>query len=88
MAAKLTTEQSDALHQSGDSLPLVDPKTEKVYVLVDQSIHQQAMAALQQQREVDMAAIRRGLADADAGRTMTLEESEARTDAALARLSR
>lgn len=86
MATKLTTEQSDALHQSGESLPLVDPKTEKVYVLVDQSIHQQAMAALEHQREADMTAIRQGIADMEAGRVMTLEESQARTEAALAQL--
>ena len=84
MAAKLTMEQSDALHQHGDSLPLVDPRTERIYVLVDQSVHQQAMAALQRQRDDDITAIQRGIDDMEAGRVMTLEESKARTTAALA----
>lgn len=79
MIAKLTAEQSDALHQSDKSLSLIDPKTEKVYVLVDQTIHVRAMEALKQQEEA-VAAIRRGIA----GRVMTLEESQTRTEAALA----
>jgi len=86
MAAKLTNEQSDALHQSGDSLPLVDPKTEKVYVLVDQTVHLRAMAALHQQQKEDMSAIQRGIDDMEGGRVMTLEESKARTEDALAQL--
>jgi predicted transcriptional regulator len=86
MAAKLTIEQSEALHQSGDSLPMVDPKTERIYLLVDQSVHQQAMEALQRQRDDDMAAIQQGIDDMEAGRVMTLEESKARTEAALAKL--
>lgn len=84
MATKLTIEQSDALHQHGDSLPLVDPRTEKVYILVDQSVHQQAMAALRRQRRDDMTAIQQGIDDMEAGQVMTLEESKARTTAALA----
>lgn len=42
MKAQLTTEQSEALNQSGDPLPFVDPSTHRVYVLVDQYVHQQA----------------------------------------------
>ena len=87
MKAQLTTEQSDALNQSGDPLSLVDPRTHRVYVLVDQRIHQQAMDALQRQRDEDEAAIRQGLDEMHTGRGMSLDESRARTSEALARMS-
>ncbi len=87
MKAQLTTEQSDALNQSDDPLSLVDPRTNRVYVLVDESVHQQAMDALQRQRDEDMAAIQQGLDDVHAGRGMSLDVSRARTLDALARLS-
>jgi len=75
------------MNQSGDPLSLVDPRTHRVYVLVDQGVHQQAMDALRRQRDDDAAAIQRGLDDMHAGRGMSLEESRARTGEALAQLS-
>ena len=87
MKAQLTIEQSNALNQSGDPLSLVDPRTQRVYVLVDQGVHQQAMDALQRQRDEDAVAIQQGLDDMHAGRGMSLDESRARTGEALARLS-
>ena len=87
MKAQLTTEQSEALNQSGGPLSLVDPKTHRVYVLVDQCVHQHAMEALQRQRDEDEAAIRQGLDDMHTGRGMPLDESRARTSEALARMS-
>jgi len=74
------------MNQSGDPLSLVDPRTHKVYVLVDQGVHQQAMDALRRQRDDDAAAIQQGLDDMHAGRGMSLEESRARTGEALGRL--
>lgn len=87
MKSQLTTEQSDALNRSGDPLSLVEPRTHKVDVLVDQSVYQQAMAALQRQRDEDALAIQQGLDDMHAGRGMLLDESRARTCEALARLT-
>ena len=87
MKTQLTIEQSDALLKSGEPLPLIDPRTARVYVLVDQSTHEQAMDALRRQRSDDEAAIQQGIDDTEAGRGMSLEESRARTNAALARLS-
>lgn len=87
MKAQLTTEQSEALNQSADPLSLVDPRTDRVYVLVDQCVHQQAMDALQRQRDEDEASIRQGLDDMHTGRGMSLDESRARTSEALARMS-
>ena len=86
MKAQLTIEQSDAMNQGGDPLSLVDPRTHRVYVLVDQDVHQQAMDALRRQRGDDAAAIQQGLDDMHAGRGMSLEESRARTGEALGRL--
>ena len=72
MIAKLTPEKAQALHASGEnSIPVVDPTTNHVYVVVDQAKHEQAMQAL---RELETArAIREGLADAEAGRSIPLE---------------
>jgi hypothetical protein len=87
MKAQLTIEQSDVLNRGGDPLSLVDPGTDKVYVLVDQYLHWQAMDALQRQRDADEAAIRQGLDDMDTGQRMSLDESRVRTREALAHLS-
>jgi predicted transcriptional regulator len=70
---KLTDEQSQALHQAGDELPILDPSTNKFYVVVEQSVHEQAKAALQRQQSDDVIAIREGIADMKAGRVMPLE---------------
>jgi len=88
MKTLLTNEQSDALQQSGEPLPVVDPRTQRVYVLVDQVTHDQAMNALRWQQLDDEAAIREGLEDAKSGRVLTIEESRTRTLAALARFSK
>ncbi len=87
MKVQLTTEQSNALKQSSGSLSLVDPGTGKVYVLVDVSIHQRAMEALQLQQNGDDAAVQQGLDDMHAGRGMSVDESRARTEDALSRMS-
>jgi hypothetical protein len=78
MTAKLTPEQASALHAGGDApLPVIDPHTNQLYFLVDQ----ETMASLQQKS--DLQAIEAGIADLQAGRTMSLEESQRRTQAAL-----
>ncbi len=75
MTPKLTNEQAEALHQSGDEMPILDPSTNKCYVVVEQSVHMQAKAALQRQQEEDMSAIQEGIDDVKAGRVMPLEEA-------------
>ena len=78
MIQKLTSEQADALHAVGDEpLPIVDPTTNKIYYVVDPNV----IAAMNEQS--DLKAIGRGIADMEAGRSMTLEESKRRTEAAL-----
>lgn len=78
MTAKLTPEQASALHAGGDApLPVVDPDTNQVYFLVDQD----TMASLQQKS--DLQSIEDGIADLQAGRTMSLEESQRQTRAVL-----
>ena len=75
MKAQLTAEQSDALNQSRDPLTLVDPRTHRIYVLVEQCVHRQAMDAWQRQRDEDEAAIRQGLDDMHTERGMSLCEA-------------
>lgn len=78
MTARLNKELSDALRAAGDSeLEVVDPSTNRVYFLVDGETHQRARQALRQQ-EADWAAIQDGIAQADAGDTMPLDESDRR----------
>ncbi len=67
MISKLTSEQTQALHASGNRpLSVLDPTTNHVYVLVDQETHLQAMEALRQRDDAE--SIQRGIADLEAGR--------------------
>ena len=71
MAPKITEEQRDALKQLGSPLPVEDDQTNQVYFLVDKATLASA----------DHDAIRRGIADMEAGRGLTLEELDARIQA-------
>ena len=53
-----------------------DDQTRRLYVLVDHQLHEQAMEALQQKR--DLHAIRAGIDDMEAGRVVPFEETDAR----------
>ncbi len=69
MTAKLTPEQAQALHAAGEKpFSVIDPTTNHVYVVVDQAMHLQAMQALLALETTN--AIREGLADVEAGRSM------------------
>jgi hypothetical protein len=81
----LSSDLAEAIHAAGDEpLPVNDVATQHVYVVVDLDVHQRAMKALRHQENVE--SIRRGAADMEAGRGMTLEESKRRTEAALRQL--
>ena len=84
MSPKFTKEMTDALHANSGDVRVVDPSTQQVYILVDDETHQRAMEALRQQQDIE--AIQAGLADMEAGRSMTIEESKRRTEEALSRL--
>ena len=75
MNPKLTEEQIKALHASGDELEIVDPTTNRVYVIVDQENLKNARAALHRQQKDDIAAIQRGVDDMEASRTVTMEDA-------------
>jgi predicted transcriptional regulator len=72
MTPKLTPEQCEALDRSDGPLPVEDERTHRVYYVVDEP----TLASLQ--RQEDLAAIREGIADMEAGRIVTLEELDAR----------
>lgn len=72
---KLTPEQADALHAHGEELTVVDPTTNKIYVIVDATVLQQARALLEYQQAEDLAAIQAGIDDMEAGRTMPITEA-------------
>lgn len=77
MTAKLNTESSDALHAAGDSsLEVVDPTTNRVYVIIDSETHREAMEALQRQRDIE--SLQRGIDQAEAGDGIPLEEADRR----------
>jgi predicted transcriptional regulator len=74
MPPELTKEIADALHAKNGDLRVIDPTTQRVYVLVDDETHERAMQALRQQD--DWESIQRGAAQADAGEGMDLEEAD------------
>ncbi|MEZ6125573.1 MAG: hypothetical protein R3C49_20705 [Planctomycetaceae bacterium] len=62
---KLTEEQKAALQQHPDGILCEDVASRRVYVIVEEDIHQRAMRALKQQQ--DLAAIREGVEQMQAG---------------------
>jgi predicted transcriptional regulator len=70
---KITPEQRQALEQAGSPVEVEDDETQQVYFLVDKATVESA----------DRDAIRRGIADMEAGRVVTLEELDARIRARL-----
>lgn len=74
MIAKLTQELTAALDATANrELELVDPETQRRYVLVDSDIYHQAMEALRIQQ--DREAIATGLEQLEAGEGRTVDES-------------
>lgn len=77
MTPKLTEDQRRALQERPDGpVPVEDEQTHKMYVIVDQQVHQKAMQALREQE--DLSAIQAGINDMNAGRVVPLEEVDAR----------
>lgn len=70
---KLTDEQRIALQQNPEGVSCEDTTTHRVYVLVDEQIHRRAMHALKQQQDLD--AIRRGVAQMEAGGGIPIQDA-------------
>ena len=70
-------EMADALHADNGDVRVIDPDTQRVYVLVDDETHKRAMEALRQRE--DLEAIQAGIADMEAGRMMSVDEAHERT---------
>jgi predicted transcriptional regulator len=81
MTPKLTSEQREALDRGNGPVLVEDDQTHRQYYLVDAS----TLQSLQQQE--DLAAIRDGITDMEAGRVVTLDELDARIRARLAAVS-
>jgi len=77
MTPKITPEQRFAIDHSHGPVPVEDEKTKRLYFLVDESTF------TNMQRQEDLAAIREGMADAEAGRVLTLDELDVRIRAHL-----
>lgn len=74
MTVKLSKELVSALHAMGDGeLEVIDPETQRVYVLVDCETHRRAMEALRRQQDRD--AIAEGLAEMVAGQGKPVDEA-------------
>jgi hypothetical protein len=74
MTAKLTKELADALKQAGESeLEVVDPDTNRSYMIVYREIHRRAMEALRRQQ--DRVAIAQGIAEMEAGEGISVAEA-------------
>ena len=73
MIAKLTKELVSALHAAGvEGLPVVDPETNRIYMIVDEDTHRRAMIALRAQQ--DREAIAQGLSQMEAGEGRPAEQ--------------
>ncbi len=71
---KLNEEVAQALIKSdGEPLAVEVPGSDRRFVLVEQSTFDEAMAALELQRNVEL--IREGIADVEAGRVLPLDEA-------------
>jgi hypothetical protein len=84
MTFYLTPEQASALHAGGNApMQLVDPQTQRVYYVIDSSF----LAELEQ--HANLEAIREGVDDIRAGRTLPIDDARIADRAALlARLRR
>ena len=72
MTPKLTAEQCEALDRADGPVPVEDDRTHRLYFLVD------AETLRSIERQHDIAAIRSGIADMEAGRVLSLDELDAR----------
>ena len=70
---KLSDEQREALEQSPDGISFEDTISRRTYVLVEEEVHRRAMQALKQQ--LDLEAIRRGVAQMEASGGMPVEDA-------------
>lgn len=71
---KLSEEVAEALKASkGEPISVDVPGFDRRFVVVDQTTHDAAMAALEHQRDAEL--IREGIADMEAGRTVPLDEA-------------
>ena len=74
MTAKLTKELAMALQAAGnDGLEVIDPETNRVYLIVDEQTHRRALHALRAQQDHD--AIAEGIAQMEAGEGKPAEPS-------------
>ncbi|MBS0207857.1 MAG: hypothetical protein JSS27_02785 [Planctomycetes bacterium] len=78
MTPKITSEQREALGRSPGPVLVEDDQTQRVYFLVDP-----ATMEILQARE-DLAALREGIADMEAGRVSPVDEVMARIRAQIA----
>ena len=77
MITKLTRELADAVNASeATGLEVVDPSTNRIYVIVDGETHRRAMDALR--RVQDVESIQRGAVQADAGEGIPLDDADRR----------
>ena len=71
---KLTEEVAQALMKChGEPLSVQVPGSDQLFVIVEQSTFDAAMAALELQRSVEL--IREGIADVEAGKVLPLDEA-------------
>ena len=74
MDVELNSEILDALHAAGENpLRVVDPQTNRAFVIIDEETHQQAMEALRKSQDRD--SIARGVAEMNAGEGRSVGEA-------------
>ena len=82
MLLKLSDDLRQAIRdQAGGPVTVEDEQSQTVYVLVDSRMHEEAMQALRERE--DLAAIRSGIDDMEAGHVVPFEEVDARIRSSL-----
>ena len=74
MTQKLSKDIATALHAAGiEGLQVVDPDTNRIYIILDEETHRRAMNALRAQQ--DHNAITEGIEQMEAGQGMPAEQA-------------
>ncbi len=74
MDLELNPEIIDALHAAGEKpLRVVDPHTNRAFIIIDEETHQQAMEALRKTQ--DQQSVARGVAEMDAAQGKPIGEA-------------
>ena len=82
MTIRLNDEVSDAIRAAGDKpVPVIDPSSNRVYLIVDPSNPADAIEAIRRQEA--LSAVQQGIDSMESGNGISIDESQRRTEETL-----